>query len=1038
MVDALPEPPPLASEPPVASAPPSVLAKLEVEDAQFVVTALNGKVVQYQGRLFEAAKLPKSAACLSGGAAVPCVAGLKDEAVVKAAAVQALGQGITLLKRVYSTERAGLLAHFLLPNGRDVSVIDEATAAVVKTYSTSSPWWWNAMTRADYYNPLARDFTTYPNGFQPSLAFDVQPNAAEACLRARGNTPSVGVGSYVPLCFGIDANAAAVPALPEIDRRALGFYFWGDDLARFTASSRAAYSSEFSFDDDVHPIAISLVPDVQCGEVSANGCARWLKDGSWRIDLLDQAAQNESVTSLVHEYGHILAFKYGANVSSPVQEGWAGQNVLRYVLFRNHDSSANRMWDKYSGTSLVYSTIGGTSGMAYTHTESVSHGYSAPWSYADEQSPIYSPYSPECGPYVAMSGLGKFAPTFEAHHCGNIIPMVYWELAFNDIQTPYADGSLEHIIQNLPGEPHVLANKAFTFAIASVSSGASIRDFFDAVSLFYDNYSLLVSPGGGGLDDLQRVGSVLGHHCVGWGLACDDEPWKRIIPEGLALANLHRTHLTDGDNKSELFLIRDLPERVDFSAPRLGTMAKLCNMSKAITFEADLPAFSDYSFEISHAGPLTVDGEVHLTIDEGGPFKEMDGVVTKNYLYTPYLGVPIPTSNLSWDRIPGSVVLKPGRHVFKIQSKHDATDWDCVLISAISVARGCAIHACDDGACRKNGTSILDPQCYQYVDCPCQAPDTCEGGQGGGQLNKCGCTPAVTCGGACGPVYDTKCGVTLDCGVCTQPDGLGDTAPSVPQSAASHSDVAFIGARIWPRQVFGAAHWCMTGDPPAPAYCPAGNFAYPSSNVQFRIGLSTLGYPPLSPDGPTVLAIMVDVDENSTTGVSALALEGLGLPATPGVDAVVIFAYDPHGTRAIDYRGYVGVNGQLVPSVACSEWQEDYGHAWCPRVMYPVNDTCYTNSGCDADPSRCALHMRVSADRVGNALDIYLPEDYFYDIVNYWPLDVSMVDPVSFRYAVVTLAAGVVADRAPDSGWATVSSATGFSVPNASSPELCQ
>lgn len=238
-----------------------------------------------------------------------------------------------------------------------------------------------------------------------------------------------------------------------------------------------------------------------------NGIARI---SAWQsIWPLTEASQARDLSTTVHEYGHHVHDRYGYHGKPSTAEGWADQYALRFAKY---------MGD-FGGWSIGYSSAIGMT-LEYRHGEA---------SFTTEYL-VYDPNSaseldmyrdgPRCFGEPEEPGEPP-GPEYEPHQCGQVLAVVYWELAWNKCKLRYMDCTQnQDIIQSGPylSTPWALANSAFAYAISVMPSTGRPADF---MQLVYDRYAQFQSIYGYlSSTDLARVKSVMAHHCLGPGDFC--------------------------------------------------------------------------------------------------------------------------------------------------------------------------------------------------------------------------------------------------------------------------------------------------------------------------------------------------------------------------------------------------------------------------------------------------------------------------------------------------------------------------------------
>lgn len=235
-----------------------------------------------------------------------------------------------------------------------------------------------------------------------------------------------------------------------------------------------------------------------------------LPEGENRISILQDSANHPlNLDVVAHEYGHYIHDTYGYRGNPQVIEGWADSVPLRMALYEKHVTGT---WTNLFG----YGTY--LDGLLRPHTET-----------AIEKDGLII--------HSAVGGVGNYYPEActgtapNNYLCGNYIRRIYWELAWDSCVAPYGIcGQGTDILQTGPYWTRAweVANSAFAYAIANISSTGNISSFFDLVAArywqFYDTYGFF------GYNDYIRVSEVLARHCLGWNDYCRNASGHTYIP----------------------------------------------------------------------------------------------------------------------------------------------------------------------------------------------------------------------------------------------------------------------------------------------------------------------------------------------------------------------------------------------------------------------------------------------------------------------------------------------------------------------------
>lgn len=482
---------------------------IPVKGGEFTLTLAGGVVGQFVGRIFPASVLAPARALV-----------IADTAEVRASAERATGVSLRLNRRYFDPTRRTIIAVYRYAETPALGILyDEVARRVVRRADFRTPQFVSKRTQhLDYPEGLDAE----GNSFGPIMVREFSDDLTGRCLGYADQNVIGGLGDPRMARGGDDDDVGDtysreilcgsggdyIPDSPLQTLFALSnAFYWIEDLALFARSWHAAYHDWYEWNGDALKVIVSDEPVNPAHAVGT--------DYEHRIVLdLDDA---RNLKTMGHEYGHFVHFQYGVNIDEDnflgraVQEGFAEQNVLRYVLYR---------WREGAIPSLSYDgDLGGS--VARRELARLINGE----------------YIPRGGPGVANDIVifdpsnAAFAPPTDFHTSGNILPLVYWELAWNTQRLPFATshwtprpGCIEPAGPGWPcgqilrtseyaAHPERLANVAYTYAIKSITEDSGIAEFFYAVSWRYSYHRQ-----DGYMDSWEeiRVNSTLAHHCVGW------------------------------------------------------------------------------------------------------------------------------------------------------------------------------------------------------------------------------------------------------------------------------------------------------------------------------------------------------------------------------------------------------------------------------------------------------------------------------------------------------------------------------------------
>lgn len=394
-----------------------------------------------------------------------------------------------------------------------------------------------------------------------------------------------------------DAIFRFAPGGEGIADDAVSVYFWLQDLAKFARHPKAAYDAHYPWRSyDPENLRVVVAPSDLCSP-GAVACAH-SGTTEYKILLPVDTGSTQRLATLAHEYGHIIHFMYDRSPTSfrgqAVDEGFADHNALRYTLFRREEN-VNRPFD-------VMDDLSYDSG---THPE-----------YSRAVMGIFEPRESMTGingrlVYNAQSDLCSPDVSGQPHRCGDVLPTIYWELAWNECRTGHHSeaGTLcaeaQTIVEDHPDAAR-LANIAFTSAIRKMRDHHTMIRFFEFVSWRYSRFLL---DGQIGAQDYQRVLATLNHHCLGWGHQCDT---ARILPgHQLPIRKALRTRLgpTCAADDCDMLILATEAERTPSATviahttpgttiPIEERYVRFDEAGDALSFEVDVPVSGLYEFQL--------------------------------------------------------------------------------------------------------------------------------------------------------------------------------------------------------------------------------------------------------------------------------------------------------------------------------------------------------------------------------------------------------------------------------------------------------
>jgi hypothetical protein len=233
----------------------------------------------------------------------------------------------------------------------------------------------------------------------------------------------------------------------------------------------------------------------------------------------------ELLGTVAHEYGHYIHETYGLRGTQDLIEGWADQNMYRYAV---HKKFVSNEWPL-----MEYLQWGRRHTQTFVNEEAVLETYPNP----GDQNHIFP--GANCNPN-----------TWDPYGCGAPIGEIYWELAFDRCRMGFgtcAEG--QDVVQS--GGYHwwawAMTNSAYAYALSMATSGTDTRAFFslvaDRYAQFQSQYNFL-SP-----SDLERVYSVLSHHCLGPRQRCSTNA-HRLPGSRMPSALTHKRLFHEGESRT--------------------------------------------------------------------------------------------------------------------------------------------------------------------------------------------------------------------------------------------------------------------------------------------------------------------------------------------------------------------------------------------------------------------------------------------------------------------------------------------------------
>ena len=277
-----------------------------------------------------------------------------------------------------------------------------------------------------------------------------------------------------------------------------------------------------------------------------------------------------------------------------------------------------------------------------------------------------------------MSGIDDYVNTYT---CGSLLPVIYWELAWNVSRTPYAGHPSGPILRVSSWAPEAerLANVAYTYAVKSTPDTSGITSFFSAVSRRYQQFETEAAIGADGLGrDYYRVLAVMNHHCVGWGNGCDDASFAKLPFSRLPLVWVSPASFAQGDTQELLVAVRmrlgGTPSYAETAAWPYRVV--LDTPDDLLSADVSLPTDGVYSVYGAMRSRTGRCGEaVSLQIDDGPaiPWSLSGGACP---------------STLTWTDAAPPILLPAGKHTIHLRGGREPTEVLALVMERTEVVAG--------------------------------------------------------------------------------------------------------------------------------------------------------------------------------------------------------------------------------------------------------------------------------------------------------------------------------------------------------------
>lgn len=660
-----------------------------------------------------------------------------------AAAQEQLGLELSIFDRYFDPKRSAIVSRFRAMDDSDTLYwFDESLWKIVGhrhvsyTSPTLTP---KTVNRYLYTNRIAipQDadtgvvaFSLSPSGDGCQIAFD--HGADDSNGEGRVSYDSTKTVKAQGSC------AAAAPFLTSYGEGTGRFfltnaYYWLHDLRMFSIADWTQYQS-FQDWNEFNPKKILVrvsTPEDDLPPCS-NGASGCTGLDSGRIRLMQAVLGSDDLSTLAHEYGHVLNNMYGFTptdfAGASVHEGLAEQNVARYTVFRLLHN-ADRDFDTV--TDIGYDD-----------------GADRSWRFDERQHLVngqFEPTSPNLGINSPDRVACREGDGGDTHDCGFLITKVYWELAWNICRVEYqdSDGTAcrvgDRILRESPGpvdgptaldsglytrvnavegaaglppiyDSSRMANWAFTLALTELREGDGVAEFFTNVA---GAYTLANIDGEISQSDWRRVMSVLSHHCVGFDHHCSE--MHHLPGNVLPVLRTARSKLSDGCDSTiceELRLAQEmeLSETVsrvpneDLPEPFSTSHVELDEPTDVLTFSFEIGTTGFY--RLSAAVSLEQDHHGSMWLDYPSPNIELTEQPGPNWDTARWDVEDLGAAR--WDWSAGPIVhLKSGSNTLRLRYREPIAV-DAVLIRTEGDADGDGIADADDNCLSASNPSQAD------------------------------------------------------------------------------------------------------------------------------------------------------------------------------------------------------------------------------------------------------------------------------------------------------------------------------------------
>jgi len=483
--------------------------EVRIRGGRLSIAFVKGAVIQVSGRL--APEVPMT----------PPPAPPKDIVQI---AERAVGQKVRLHDRRYDQRTKRTSSFFRTDDGRRVE-IDEGAQTVVEILDVAATERVPKLTDVSQFGD-ATDYFVRTSYHSATIEVKKRDCSNGVCQCELDHTsdhdeaePRVGLfknGEYQPDDGdkGYHEDCLPTPNIAFMKSQSTGdmhslasAYFWLTDLSVFANSAEGGYDHSFDWDDyESENLQVQVKKQGPGGEAFSGITEYTMK---LPMDASDFNHTNRALNlgTIAHEYGHIMHYMYGYDstydyddgdssddgfMPAAISEGFAEQNMMRYALYRARHT-ANRPFDPLPP--LAYDTT--LAQRSFDHDAHRRHGQWEPrWAH----DALFDDDSHDC-------------THDDPHECGRVLPLVFWELAWNQCRAPYGMCTDQQIVSSTVFTPEHLASTAFTYAITLADDDDDgPDDFFDSVASYYRaaaQLGLITAVSN------DRVRAVLGHHCLG-------------------------------------------------------------------------------------------------------------------------------------------------------------------------------------------------------------------------------------------------------------------------------------------------------------------------------------------------------------------------------------------------------------------------------------------------------------------------------------------------------------------------------------------